>query len=216
MYYIAEKLANQVSWLLIKQALRPDDTFGTKFMLVFLTFMPYTLAYYWWHKRDRTWIYAILIFILGFSLYLYLPMRILRHPNMSWGYAQTGEDLYNHISRRQYGPLSPIPRVWPFGWDNPQTPTQNPPLARLSILGPWDIVKEQFFEYWIFFFRQFGSFWDHYTNPVLAHFNQQLKPPEGFPHGGKLVLMGIWTFSWVSLLLLGTWRLLRQNGSILY
>lgn len=208
LYFIAEQLAGWFSMMLINEPLPPGDTFATKFTLTFLTFVPYTLAFYWWHKRDRIVIYAALLFILGFGMYIYLPMRILSNPNMSWGSPHTVYDLYNHISRRQYGPLSPIPRKWPFGIESATNP-----LGRLSILGPWDIVKEQFAEYWIDFFRQFGSFWDHYApGSVLAHFNHQLQPPEGFPHGGKLWLMGLWTFTWVILLFLGIWRLLRQNG----
>ncbi len=208
MYFISIQLVSLILPSIIHEPWSNTDTFTTKFTLAFLTFVPYTLAFYWWHKRDKIVIYATLMFILGLGMYLYLPMRILSNPSMSWGSPHTVYDLYNHISRRQYGPLSPIPRVWPFGQE-----TGTNPLGRFSIFGPPDIVKEQFCEYWVDFFRQFGSYWDHYApGSVLAHFNHQLKPPEGFPHGGKLVLMGLWTLTWVVLLFLGIWRILRQNG----
>ncbi len=202
-YFVSEILGNLLCRLIINEPLPPGDTFMTNIILILLIFIPYTLGIYWWKKRDKTWIYATLLFILGFSIYLYLPLRIDSHPEMSWSNPQTMYDIYNHISRQQYGPLSPIPRVIPFGLE---TPTNK--LGRLSLLGPPDIVKEQFCEYWIFFFRQFGSYWDHYVSgSVSAHFNQQFKTPNGFPHGFKLGLIEIWTLSWVGLLILGLWRL---------
>jgi len=222
LYVLAERLANLISLLVINQPLPPQDTFLTKFTLTILTFVPYTLALHWWHKRDKTWIYATLLFILGMCMYLYIPMRLANNPlnnitdeqrrantvltqeksvpAMSWGYIQTTEDLYNHISRRQYGPLSPIPRVFPEF------------LKDKAIFGPLDIVKEQFAEYWIYFFRQFGSYKTHYSDPTLDHFNHQYKPIEGWPSQGHMVLVGLWTAAWFSMMLLGIWRLFRQNG----
>ncbi len=80
LYLMAEGLANIISLLVIRQPLPPSDTFGTKFVLVILTFVPYTLAFHWWHKRDKTWMYATLLFILGLSMYLYIPMRVTGNP----------------------------------------------------------------------------------------------------------------------------------------
>ena len=204
LYLVSERLANLFSWWLINQPMPPGDTFGTKFVLAFLTFVPYTLGIYWYHKRDRVILYAALLFILGFCMYIYIPMRMLSHPAMSWGYPQTVEDIYNHISRRQYGPLSPIPRVWPFPLGHP--------LNGYSIFGPSDIVKEQFLEYWMVFFRQFGSFLTEYKDTFLLHFNRMFIDPGMHIVGGKLALMVLWTASWCSMMILGIWRLLRQNG----
>lgn len=220
LYLMAEGLANIISLLVIRQPLPPSDTFGTKFVLVILTFVPYTLAFHWWHKRDKTWMYATLLFILGLSMYLYIPMRVTgnpvaqmpmeerrniniqayNNPAMSWGYPETVDDIYNHISRRQYGPLSPIPRVTPAF------------MGSKAIFGPWDIVQEQFAEYWIYFFRQFGSFMPHYKNQTLEHFNRQFLPESGHFKGVQQGLIYLWTLIWVSLMLLGIRRLFQQNG----
>jgi tetratricopeptide (TPR) repeat protein len=187
---------------LFSSFLPSGDTFAIKFGLSILIFLPYTLALHWWKKRDNTWIYATLLFILGLSVYFYLPLRITSHPEMSWGNPQTTYDIYNHISRRQYGPLSPIPRVFPFG---PETPTNK--LGRLSLLGPQDILKEQFLEYWVLFFRQFGSYYAHYSNIFWEHFSRQYKPAFSFPSSIQLM----WTLSWVALLLFGMYRLFRKH-----
>jgi tetratricopeptide (TPR) repeat protein len=220
LYVIAGGLANLISLMVIRQPMPIGDTFGTKFVLVFLTFVPYTMAFHWWHKRDKTWIYATLLFILGLSMYLYIPMRVagnpvaqmpmeerrqmniqnLNNPAMSWGYPETVEDIYNHISRRQYGPLSPIPRVSPAF------------LGNEAIFGPWDIVQEQFAEYWIYFFRQFGSFKPHFDNQTLDHFNRQFLPHKGSFGATHQGLIYVWTLIWVALMALGIRRLFKQNG----
>jgi len=50
-------------------------------------------------------------FILGLSVYLYLPIRSAHHPLLDWGHPATLERLFWHISGKQF-------RVWMFsGWD---------------------------------------------------------------------------------------------------
>lgn len=46
-------------------------------------------------------------FLLGLSVYLYLPLRALAHPPVQWGYPAEVERLYWHISGKQY-------RTWMF------------------------------------------------------------------------------------------------------
>ena len=50
-------------------------------------------------------------FILGLSIYLYLPIRSVVHPLLDWGHPVTFERLLWHVSGKQY-------RIWMFsGWD---------------------------------------------------------------------------------------------------
>jgi hypothetical protein len=41
-------------------------------------------------------------FVLGVSLYLYLPLRARLHPSMNWGYAAEPERILWHVSGKQY------------------------------------------------------------------------------------------------------------------
>lgn len=50
-------------------------------------------------------------FILGLSLYLYLPIRSSGHPILDWGHPATAERFFWHVSGKQF-------HVWMFsGWD---------------------------------------------------------------------------------------------------
>ncbi|MDI6782490.1 MAG: DUF2723 domain-containing protein [bacterium] len=185
--------ADLISYFFLRQPLPPGDTFLTKATTCVLIFLPYTLFIYWREKRDRTWLYAGLLFFLGVGTYLYLPLREIGNPIMSWGTPHSLEDFYNHISRRQYGPLSTLPKEY-FG-----------------IFAPWDLLKEQLQTWLIFFFRQFGSFFGYIQGLIPSMFIKEYNPAEtvrGFP----LVLMVLWTASWLSLTGIGIYRLLKQNG----
>ncbi len=51
------------------------------------------------------------MFLLGLSIYFYLPVRSSSHPLLDWGHPATLERLFWHISGKQF-------RVWMFsGWD---------------------------------------------------------------------------------------------------
>ena len=60
-------------------------------------------------------------FLLGFSLYLYLPIRSLADPAMDWGNPESLSGFLAHVLRRQYAGLV--------------SPPKNPVLDRLLYLG---------------------------------------------------------------------------------
>ncbi|MCX7920270.1 MAG: DUF2723 domain-containing protein [bacterium] len=187
-------VADMISYIFLRQPLPPGDTFMTKATTCILIFLPYTLFIYWREKRDKTWLYATLLFFLGVAPYLYLPLREVGNPVMSWGTPHTLEDFYNHLSRRQYGPLSQMPYETFF-----------------RLLAPWDLLKEQIQTWLIFFFRQFGSHFGYIKGIIPAMFIKEFSPAETL-RGVPLVLMLLWTCIWLTLIGLGAVRLLKQNG----
>lgn len=48
-------------------------------------------------------IYNLLFFILGFSVYVYLPIRASKQPYFNWGNPSTFENFYRVITRKDYG-----------------------------------------------------------------------------------------------------------------
>ncbi|MFB3897553.1 MAG: protein O-mannosyl-transferase family [bacterium] len=186
-------VADFISKFFLGQPLPVGDTFLTKATTCVLIFLPYTLLIYWWEKRDRTAIYAILLFLLGISVYLYIPLRVDGNPTMSWGNPHSLEDFYNHISRRQYGPLSTLPTQY-FG-----------------IFAPWDLLKEQIQTWLIFLFRQFGSFFGYVKGIIPAEFVAEFSPSQAI-HGWWLGFIIIWSIFWLTLTGIGAYRLLKQNG----
>lgn len=49
---------------------------------------------------------ASALFLLGFSVYLYLPVRSFKDPSLDWGNAETLNNIWRVISRADYGSLS--------------------------------------------------------------------------------------------------------------
>jgi tetratricopeptide (TPR) repeat protein len=186
-------VADLISFFFLRQPLPPGDTFLTKATTCVLIFLPFTLFIYWWEKRDKTWLYAGLLFFLGVAPFLYLPLREVGNPIMSWGTPHTLEDFYNHLSRRQYGPLSTLP------------------TEILKIFAPWDLLKEQIQTWLIFFTRQFGSYFGYIKGVIPAMFIKEFSPAETV-RGLPLFLTILWTCSWLSLTGIGAYRLLKQNG----
>ncbi|MGQ0721068.1 MAG: tetratricopeptide repeat protein [Candidatus Eiseniibacteriota bacterium] len=48
---------------------------------------------------------AFALFVLGLSAYLYLPVRWASGPEMVWGGIRSASDLWDHVTRAQYGGL---------------------------------------------------------------------------------------------------------------
>lgn len=63
-------------------------------------------------KNWRLIIFAIIAFLLGLSVYLYLPWAARRNCYMNWGDPKTLKSLFEHIMRSQYpSDLTKIPRT---------------------------------------------------------------------------------------------------------
>jgi tetratricopeptide (TPR) repeat protein len=65
--------------------------------------------------KGRTITIMLLLFILGISFYLYLPLRSLANPPLDWNNPETLKNFLNHITRHQYGKLEffrPLVLFW--------------------------------------------------------------------------------------------------------
>jgi tetratricopeptide (TPR) repeat protein len=82
-------------------------------------------------KKPKLMLYCVLLFLLGLSIYFYLPFRSLSNPAIDWGNPETLRNFFNHIMRRQYGSLLT---------KNPHT--LNRFIAQLNIYSMY--LKEQF------------------------------------------------------------------------
>ena len=59
-------------------------------------------------KRWRLILKMLLLFLLGLSVYLYLPLRAWQRPDLNWGPITTWHDVLAHITRAQYGDFNPL------------------------------------------------------------------------------------------------------------
>ena len=71
---------------------------------------PILLIFVLWADRkiikDYKFIFvATFLFVIGISLYLYLPIRAAQNPAFNWGNPQGWESFQNHLLRRQYNDL---------------------------------------------------------------------------------------------------------------
>ena len=62
-------------------------------------------AYLAWRRRGRGAWLAVLLFALGASVYLYLPLRAVREPVLNWGVPADASRLLDHLFRREAGGL---------------------------------------------------------------------------------------------------------------
>jgi len=54
-------------------------------------------------KRYKTIIMLFLLFIIGLSVYLYLPIRSAANPPIDWGNPESFTNFISHVTRAQYG-----------------------------------------------------------------------------------------------------------------
>jgi 4-amino-4-deoxy-L-arabinose transferase-like glycosyltransferase len=75
-------------------------------LLILPAFLVFVLWHDWRLIKDYKFIFAAaFLFIIGISLYLYLPIRAAQNPSFNWGNLTSFEGLKNHILRRQYNDL---------------------------------------------------------------------------------------------------------------
>ncbi len=98
---------------------------------------------------------ALLVAILGLSVYLYLPIRASFYPPINEGEPTTWHALWDVLSRQQYGK--------PSIFDNP---TQAPGSANTG--HTLQLYGAQLANYWQYFTWQFGRDWSELAQRLLA------------------------------------------------
>ena len=54
-------------------------------------------------KKPRALVFSLILFFVGLSFYLYLPLRSVQNPLIDWGGPKNLTRFINHITRKQYG-----------------------------------------------------------------------------------------------------------------
>ena len=57
-------------------------------------------------RRKKEWMVAAFLFFLGFSIYLYLPLRSAKNPVLNWGQPTSWQRFTHVLSRKDYGSFS--------------------------------------------------------------------------------------------------------------
>jgi len=153
--------------LLILLILKWDQTRSDKlfFFIIFLYGLSFTnhmttvlffpsLLFFLWSGWGRKLLArhrlstGVLIFVLTFSLYLYLPIRSSTEPLLNWGHPTNWHNFKSHLTGWQY-------QVWMFAgspeelWQNLKNYgglllEQFPPLVlSLGLLGSWFLLQER-------------------------------------------------------------------------
>jgi hypothetical protein len=109
--------------------------------------------------------YAILLFILGCSVYLFLPLRSAMHPALDWGHTSRGLiNLYNHLIRgdyHDYGNFVPVAEKFKFLISFFSTAWHEfGPAVILAVPGIWFMRRQNKLGFWataLVFLANLGS-----------------------------------------------------------
>jgi len=115
-------------------------------------YLPGLLAYVLLHRRPGVWrrlILLIFFFLVGFSVYLYLPVRSSANPTIDWGNPETWQSFIRQISDRKdaqthFQEVREGARFFGLAWDfvSHKTPVYFWPLGLpLVLIGVWRLLK---------------------------------------------------------------------------
>lgn len=108
--------------------------------LYFATVTDFKTVFAW-----KNIVVIILLFILGLSAYLYMPIRSGQHPLLNWGTPYTWDGLKFSIKRDQYGPLQQMRdiKTWVEQINRLGFVEQfNPYIFLLSFLGLYRMLRK--------------------------------------------------------------------------
>lgn len=115
-------------------------------------YLPGFLAYFFLHSREETWrrfFILFFFFLLGFSVYLYLPLRSAADPTFDWGNPETWSQFWAHVTDRKdaalhFAAVREGPRFLDYAWVFLSRTT--PPLfwflgLPLVAVGVWRVAR---------------------------------------------------------------------------
>jgi 4-amino-4-deoxy-L-arabinose transferase-like glycosyltransferase len=104
----AQKIKNKADRLLLFIIFLYGLSLANHQMMLLLApvFLIFVLWNDWKIIKDYKFIFAAgFLFIIGISLYLYLPIRASQNPSLNWGNPSSLDSFKAHILRKQYGDL---------------------------------------------------------------------------------------------------------------
>ncbi len=115
-------------------------------------YLPAFLIYFFLNSRQDTWrrfIYLIFFFLVGFSVYIYLPLRSTANPTIDWGNPETWSAFWRHITDRKdagfhFQEVREGIRFFDYVWGflSQRTPGFFWPLGLpLVVIGFWRMIK---------------------------------------------------------------------------
>lgn len=69
----------------------------------FLLLIPVFVIWFWFQPERKNWVVAALVFSLGASVFLYLPIRSATDPVVDWGNPEGLSALLSSVTRKSYG-----------------------------------------------------------------------------------------------------------------